>query len=111
MARLELVEREICITQNAQERRDGVWNVWTNDNYWHRRLQSVGATVVSESESGCQYTLAQRQVLIRKIPARRQGPRVVHFQQRKASKAERRARHIHAPPEAVEAAGDDEGEV
>lgn len=80
MARLELGEREISLTQSAEDRQAGIWHVWTNDNFMHRRLRSVGAKVVSETESGTTYQLDQRQVLLRKVPAKRAGsPGVVQF--------------------------------
>lgn len=80
MARLELGEREISLTQSAEDRQNGVWHVWTNDNFMHRRLKSVGAKVVTETENGTTYELDQRQVLLRKVPAKRAGnPGVTHY--------------------------------
>lgn len=108
MQRLELVEREVSFTQNAADRRDGIWHVWTNDAYWHRRLKSVGATLIKEgSGGGADYTLALRQLLVRKVPApRKQGPRIIDFTRRKVELDERRKA---ARPQAVPSVDADRG--
>lgn len=81
MTRLTLSEREIVISQSAQDRRDGIWHVWSNDRYHQRRLEKRGAKLIEETGGGGrQYEVGQRQILIRATPARRVGPRTIHFQ-------------------------------
>lgn len=99
MARTELVEREISITQNALDRRDGVWHVWSNDPYWNRRLERVGAVVERVAGDGKEYTLLQRQLLIRKVPTARSGPRVIKFLERRFGKSEQSALEVGAEVE------------
>lgn len=85
MSRLELVEREIAFSQSAQDRRDGVWHVWTNDPYWLRRLATIGAEVVRDSGASKEYKLDQRMVLLRKVPKMRAiRPGVAEYFTRKA---------------------------
>lgn len=84
MSRLELAEREIAFSQSALDRRAGVWHVWTNDPYWFRRLATIGAEVVRDSGASKEYKLAQRMVLLRKVPKLREGrPGVAEFFTRK----------------------------
>lgn len=71
--RLELAEREIGLSQSALDRRDNLFHIWTNDPYWYRRLERVGAILVDTTSSSRTYTVDSRQVLIRRIPAKRIG--------------------------------------
>lgn len=71
--RLELAEREVSLSQSALDRRDNLFHIWTNDPYWYRRLEKVGAVLVKETVTSREYTVESRQILIRRVPAKREG--------------------------------------
>ena len=99
MARLTLAERETVLSQSAQDRRDGIWHVYSNDPYQIRRLTRADATLVEEKEGARWYTVLNRQVLIRKVPASRKGQssaRVIEFLARRRDKVNRKAVEIRA---------------
>lgn len=83
MGRMTLDEREISFSQSAQDRRDGVWHVWTNDPYWHRRLDRVGARLVSTDSDSRSYRVTQRQLLLRCVPVSRIRPRAIEYLRRR----------------------------
>lgn len=102
MDRLELGEREIVLTQSAEDRRNGVWHCWTNDNFNHRRLERIGAKVVEKKASGTDYELDVRQVLFRKIPAQRKAnPHAAEYLKR-ARGAGREAKQLESSAESAE---------
>lgn len=89
--RLELVEREIAISQSAQDRHDGVWHVWTNDPFWFRRLAAIGAEVVKDSGGSKEYKVQQRMILLRKVPKPREGrPGLAEYFERKVEGPEQK---------------------
>lgn len=88
-SRQELGEREVSCSQTAADRQDEKgFQVWTNDPYWLRRLDKIGAEVVSASQDGKTYRLDQTQVLFRKVPMKRKsGAEVVNRLKARAERA------------------------
>lgn len=87
--RLELSEREIAMSQSAEDRRaESGWEVWTNDAYWVRRLEKLGCRLIEKTETGgATFQLDQRQILIRKLPVpRKRGADVTENLRRRASR-------------------------
>lgn len=63
-------ERETHLNMTGDDH--SMWHVFTDDPYWVRRLERVGATLVRETATGREYRLPANQLSIRKPSTRRE---------------------------------------
>jgi hypothetical protein len=62
-------ERETHLNMTGDDH--GTWTVFSDDPYWVRRLEKIGAELVRETGKGREYRLAANMVTIRKAPKHR----------------------------------------
>ena len=66
-------EQETHISQTAEERRRGVWRVYTDDPYWQRRFDERGELIKVEVGGGRHYEIEHRQITLR-TPGKKSAP-------------------------------------
>lgn len=60
-------EREIAITQSAEDRANGVWHIYCDDPYWQRRLDKIATLIRPASQGqGKYYEVGQGQIILSK---------------------------------------------
>lgn len=58
-------ERETAFVQSAADRQRGVWQVFSCDPYWMRRLERYGKLLRTDG-TGAWYEIEHRQITLRK---------------------------------------------